>query len=61
MVSMNEVLGILAMCCSLCFVVEGIEKAVMTKTDFIYKLTHIGYPIFVTWTLFYYLAMRIIT
>ena len=52
--SANQLIGTLSMCCSFCFLIEGIENAVKTKTNFIYKVTHIGYPAFITWSLFYF-------
>ena len=58
---MNEILGIFSMCFSLCFVLEGIDNAATKKTSFLYKVTHIGYPLFTTCTLFYFLVAGVIS
>lgn len=57
---MNEILATFSMCFAFCFLLEGIETAIKSKANRIYKVTHILYPLFIVWTLLYFLASGVV-
>lgn len=46
----------ISMCCALLFSLEGIDTAINSEANRIYKVTHIVYPLFIVGTLFYLLV-----
>ena len=44
---MNEILATFSICFAFCFLFEGIETAITSKANRIYKVTHILYPLFI--------------
>lgn len=57
---MNEIFAQFSMCFALCFLIEGIETAIKSKANRIYKVTHILYPLFIVGTLFYFSVSGVI-
>lgn len=57
---MNELLVTFSMCFAFCFLLEGIEKAIKSKTNRIYKVTHTVYPLFIVGTMLYLLVSGVI-
>lgn len=57
---MNELLATFSMCFAFCFLLEGIETAIKSKANRIYKVTHILYPLFIVGTLFYFLVSGVV-
>lgn len=57
---MNEILAIFSMCFAFCFLLEGIETAIKSKANRIYKVTHISYPLFIVGTMLYFLASGVV-
>ena len=57
---MHEILAIFSMCLAFLFLFEGIETAITSKANMIYKATHILYPLFIVGTLFYFLVNGVI-
>lgn len=57
---MNEVLAQFSMCFAFCFLFEGIETAIKSKANKIYKATHIIYPSFIAGTIFYFLVTGVL-
>ena len=57
---MNETLAICTMCFAFCFLFEGIETAIKSKANKVYKVTHILYPLFIVGTMFYFLASGVL-
>lgn len=53
---MNETLAIFSMCFAFLFLLEGIETAITSKANRVYKATHIIYPLFIIGTMFYFLV-----
>lgn len=53
---MDELLMTFSMCFAFCFLLEGIETAIKSKANRIYKATHILYPLFIIGTLIYLLV-----
>ena len=57
---MNELLAVFSMCFAWLFFLEGLDTEVKSKENFIYKFTHIFYPLFIVGTLFYFLESGIL-
>ncbi len=57
---MSELLVTFSMCFAFCFLLEGIEIAIKSKANRIYKVTHILYPLFIVVTLFYFLVNEVV-
>lgn len=57
---MNELLVTFSMCFAFCFLLEGIEVAIKSKANKIYKITHILYPMFIIGTMLYLLTSGVI-
>lgn len=53
---MLEICVTISMCCAFLFFLEGIDTAINSKANRIYKVTHIVYPLFIVGTLFYLLV-----
>ena len=53
---MNELLVTFSMVFAFCFLIEGIEKAIKSKSNKIYKATHILYLLFIVGTMIYLLT-----
>ena len=53
---MDEILIMFSICFAFCFLFEGIELALNSKTNKVYKATHILYPLFIIGALFYLLV-----
>lgn len=52
---MNEVLITFSICFAFCFFFEGVDIAINSDADRIYKAVHIVYPLFIIATLVYLL------
>lgn len=50
----------ISMCCAFLFFLEGIETALNSKANRIYKVTHIVYPLFIVGTLIYLLSNGVV-
>lgn len=57
---MNELLGMLSLCFSTCFVIEGLSSVASSKVSFVYIITRVGYPLFIACSLFYFLATGVL-
>ena len=50
----------ISMCCAFLFFLEGIDTAINSKANRIYKVTHIVYPLFIVGTLNYLLSNGVV-
>ena len=57
---MNEIMAIFSMCFAFLFLIEGIEMAITSKANIVYKTTHILYPLFIVGTLLYLLVSGVV-
>ena len=57
---MDEIFAQFSMCFAFLFLFEGIETAIKSKANMIYKVTHIFCPLFIVWTLFYFLTSGVV-
>ena len=56
---MNQTLAIFVMCFAFLYVLEGIEIAIKHKSNRIYKITHVLYPLYMFGTILYFLVIGI--
>lgn len=57
---MDEALAVFSMCIALLFLIEGIETAITSKANRIYKVIHILYPLFMVGTMLYFLVSGVV-
>ncbi len=57
---MNVIIAIFALCIALLYLFEGIEVALHKKSNSVYKLTHIVYPLYLVCAIFYFLMAGVI-
>lgn len=57
---MNTTIGTFVLCFAFLYLLEGIEVAMQTKRNNVYKITHILYPLFMVGAMIYLLAEEVI-
>lgn len=57
---MNDVIAIFALCVALLYLFEGIEIAIRKKSNSVYKLTHIIYPLYMVGAMLYFLMAGVV-
>ena len=56
---MNTTLATFVLCFAFLYLLEGIEQAMKSKANKVYKITHICYPLFMVAVMLYFLAYGI--
>lgn len=57
---MNETMGIFILCFSFLYLIEGIDISIHKKTNKVYKISHVLYPLFMVCGMVYFIATGII-
>lgn len=57
---MNTTIATFVLCFALLYLLEGIEIAIRTKRNRVYKITHILYPLFMMGAMIYFIAAGVI-
>ncbi len=57
---MNVRIAIFALCVAFLYLFEGIDVAISKKSNSVYKLTHIVYPLYLVGAMFYFLMAGVI-
>lgn len=57
---MNTTIATFVLCFAFLYLLEGIEIAIRTKRNKVYKITHILYPLFMIGAMIYFLVAGVI-
>lgn len=57
---MNEIIGIFILCISFLYLMEGIYILIHKKSNKVYKITHVLYPLFMFVGMTYFLSIGFI-
>lgn len=53
---MNTAIAIFVLCFAFLYLLEGIDIAIQTNRNKVYKITHVLYPLFMVGAMIYFLA-----
>lgn len=57
---MNTTIATFVLCFAFLYLLEGIEIAIQTKRNRVYKITHVLYPLFMVGAMIYFLVTGVI-